>query len=69
MNDQEWLEALEGTQQAFKVVEGLCGSSDAFGNSSLIECRNDLAFTIRRLTNLATAHGVNPASVEEAKTQ
>jgi hypothetical protein len=69
MNDPAWTEALEGTQRAFKAVEGLSGTSDGYGNSNLLEVRNDLAFLLRRLTNLSLFHGVNPASVEEAKTQ
>ena len=67
MSGPAWIKAPEGTSSAFEAVEGLCGAVSGYGNSSLLECRNNLAHTVRRLTNLAVLHGAKPAAVEEAK--
>jgi len=67
MNSPEWLKALSSASEAFEAVEGLCGTSGDLGNSAVLEVRNDLSFTIRRLTNLSLLHGVSPAEVEKAR--
>ena len=61
------LRALEGTVTAFAAVESVSGASDAFGNSALLEVRNDLAHLTRRIRNLALLHGADPGAVEKAK--
>jgi len=67
MIDQRWLQVFEHLSAAFPGIEGLCGgASDGFGNSALLECRNDWGHLIRRWNNLALLHGFPPAAVERA---
>ena len=58
------LQAYEATLGAFAAVESVSGGLDGFGNSSLLEVRNDLSHTAKRLRNMALLNGASPAAVE-----
>ena len=64
MNEDPLFRAYSATLTALKAVEGVGTGLDGFGNSSLLEVRNDLAHTAKRLRNMALLHGASPAAVE-----
>ena len=51
---------------AFGAIEAVSESLNEFGNSAILEVRNDLAFMTRRVRNLCLLNGVSPKAVEKA---